>query len=101
MIEVDAAFGLAFLDIKVAFEIVVLPIFGEFPKTAELNRDFGFGSPMEAVGASKTNVGASEIGPGILGRRTKIRRVVKARLDKIGGPSKVRPEKFASPWKRA
>ena len=83
--EIDAAFGFAFLDIEVAFEIVVLRIFRDFPKGTQANWDFGVKSPVEMAGANKANTGAGEIDPGGSGSR-KFRRAVKTCIDKIGGP---------------
>jgi hypothetical protein len=83
--QIDSALGLAFLDIKVAFEIVVFRIFGDFSKRAQSNWDFGFGRPMEFTGKRKTNMCTGEIDPRNIGRGIEIRRGVKMRTDKIGG----------------
>lgn len=47
MTQIDAAFGFAFLDIEVAFEIVVFCLFRNFSKRTQARRDFGVGGPME------------------------------------------------------
>lgn len=84
--EIDAAFGYAFLDIEVAFEIMVFCLFRDFSKTAHSNRDFGFGSPMqEAAGGNKTDMDAAEIDSGGTGRGIEVRRRVKTRIGKICG----------------
>jgi hypothetical protein len=85
--HIDAAFGFAFLDIEVAFEIVILCIFRDFSKGAQANWDTAVLGPMkEFTGRSKTNMGAGEIDPGDTSHAIEIRRRIKARLAKIGGP---------------
>jgi hypothetical protein len=52
----DAAFGFAFLDIEVAFEIVVLRFLSDFSKGAQQQRDTADLGTMEqfAPGANPT-----------------------------------------------
>ena len=65
--EIDAALGFAFLDIEVAFEIVVLCLFRDFSKHAQLNGNMALESPIGTAWTSKTNIGACEIDPGKIG----------------------------------
>lgn len=99
--QIDATFGFAFLDVEVAFEIVVFCLFRDFSKRAQANQDFSFGSPMEMEGTAKTYIGAGEINPRGIGRGIEIRRVVETVLVKSAVRSKVRPENVASPSNRA
>ena len=85
---IDAALGLAFLDIEVAFEIVVLCLFGDLSKRAQSNWDRTVLGPSASAEGNKTNMGASEIDPGGIGHSIEIRRAVKPRIGKIGRPLK-------------
>src|ERR1700720_149175 len=58
--HIDAAFGFAFLDIKLAFEIVVFCLFCNFSESAQANRDFAV--PRKFAPRAKTNVSAGKIG---------------------------------------
>lgn len=64
MMPIDAALGFALLDIKVAFEIVVLCLFREFSKRAQADRNLAVGRPMPFAREDKINMGAGEIDPG-------------------------------------
>jgi hypothetical protein len=89
--QIDAALGLAFLDIEVPFEIVVFCLFRDFSKAAHLNRNFGVGSPMEeSAGGNKTNMGAGEIDPGGTGGGIEIRRGAKTYIVIETSPAKGR-----------
>ncbi|HEV7910822.1 MAG TPA: hypothetical protein VGP28_07005 [Methylocella sp.] len=85
MTPIDAALGLAFLDIKVACEIVVFCLFGDLSKRAQSNWDTTVLGPSASAEGNKTNMGAGEIDPGGIGRGLEIRRVLKTRSGKIGG----------------
>src|SRR5208283_3499537 len=55
---INAAFGLAFLDIEVAFKIVVFCLFSDFSKSPQSNWDFAVLSPVwpPCIGGNKTNM---------------------------------------------
>jgi hypothetical protein len=84
--HIDAAFGFAFLDIELAFEIVVFCLFCDFSKSAQANRDFAV--PRKFAPRNKTDVSAGEIDPGGIGHSIEIRRAGKPRIGKIGRPLK-------------
>ena len=82
--DIDAALGFSFLDIEVAFEIVVFCLFGDFPKARKRRGTAVLGPMKEFARRNKTNTGAGEIDPGGIGHWIEIWRIVKARTGKIG-----------------
>jgi hypothetical protein len=80
----DAKFGLAFLDVEVAFEIVVPLFSGIFSKGAQAKQDFSVASQTETAGAANANISAGEIDPGEIAVGFENRRVAKTRIVKIG-----------------
>ena len=83
MTKIDAALRFAFLDIEVAFEIVVFYLFGDFSKATQVKGDLGVGSPMKLARQNKTNMGAGEIDPVQAGCGVEIWRAVKAQVSAI------------------
>jgi hypothetical protein len=81
--QIDTAFGLSFLDIEVAFKIVVLGIFNDFSKGTKANRDFAIFCPSAVAPRNKTDIGAGEIDPADILRFIEVRRVAKPRTGKI------------------
>ena len=79
----DAAFGLAFFDVEVPFEIMVFCLFRDFSKSAQANRNIAVSGPMPFAGGNKTNVSAGEIDLAGTGHVVEIWWRVKASARKI------------------
>ena len=89
---IDAALCFAFLDIEVAFEIVVLSLFHDFSKGPQLKWNVAVLGPMDQCAwRAKANMGAGEIDPAGIGCTIEIRRGVELCTNTIGfaleGPS--------------
>jgi hypothetical protein len=86
LMPIDAAFGFAFFDVEITFEIVVFCLFRDFSKSAQAKWDVAVLNPSALAWGNKTNMGAGEIDLGGIGHTIEIWKTAKARVGKIGVP---------------
>jgi hypothetical protein len=88
--QIDAAFGLSFFDIEVAFEIVVPRVFRDFSKGPQAKWNTTVLGPVLSPRAfargDKSNMGAGEIDAGSLLYGIEIRGITEARVGEICRP---------------